>query len=160
MSSAPGSNPSPTATMTGSIRPLERRDHGQWLELWRGYQQFYGADLRAGEEELFERLLAPSPEGPFCLVFDSGEGALLGMTQFLYHGTTWSSARRCYLNDLFTRKEARGQRIGEKLIGAVGERAAADGCEQVYWLTQEGNTSGRKLYDRVAKVTDFIKYRL
>ena len=147
-------------TVQGGIRRLQRSDHDEWLEMWRGYQAFYGVDLQAGEDALFERLMSPGPQGPFCLVFQSPEGRLLGMTQFLYHISTWSAAPRCYLNDLFTREEARGKRVGEALIKAVGEHAAGDGCAQTYWLTQQGNTSGRALYDRVAHQTDLIKYHL
>ena len=33
------------------------------------------------------------------------------------------------------------------------------GCPSVYWLTQEFNEVGRRLYDRVANVTPFIVYR-
>jgi hypothetical protein len=28
----------------------------------------------------------------------------------------------------------------------------------VYWMTQEFNTKARRLYDRIGKVTPFIKY--
>ena len=48
--------------------------------------------------------------------------------------------------------------VGQALMGAVYAAADANGTPSAYWLTQEENTEARKLYDRVAQVTDFIKY--
>ena len=55
--------------------------------------------------------------------------------------------------------EARGIGAGRSLIEAVYAAADANGTPLVYWLTQEFNTSARQLYDRIAKVTPFIKYQ-
>lgn len=141
-----------------TVRDLETADKAAWLELWRGYQEFYGADLRSGEQALWDRLMNPEKDGPFCLVAVDLDGALLGFTHFLYHMTTWSIERRCYLNDLFTAKQARGKGAGGALIEAVYARADEDGASQVYWLTQEFNHTARSLYDSVASLTPFIKY--
>ncbi|MGX1306119.1 GNAT superfamily N-acetyltransferase [Amorphus suaedae] len=65
----------------------------------------------------------------------------------------------CYLQDLFVSPDVRGSGAGRALIEAVYEAADAAGAEQVYWLTQTFNETARRLYDRVASVTPFIKYR-
>jgi hypothetical protein len=44
------------------------------------------------------------------------------------------------------------------LIEAVYAAADAQGCPRVYWLTQEFNAAGRRLYDRVGELTPFIRY--
>jgi hypothetical protein len=41
----------------------------------------------------------------------------------------------------------------------VYAEADAAGCPIVYWLTQDFNATARRLYDRVAHVTPFIKYQ-
>ena len=97
------------------------------------------------------------PDGPICLVAEE-DGKLLGLVQYLYHGTTWSPQQRIYLHDLYTVPEARGKSIGRKLIEAVYEEGKKRDCDQVYWLTQDFNEAGRRLYDKVASVTPFIKY--
>jgi|TARA_B110000967_G_C18897055_1_gene571507 ribosomal protein S18 acetylase RimI-like enzyme len=51
-----------------------------------------------------------------------------------------------------------GMGVGRALIEGVYAAADANGTPSVYWLTQEENTEARKLYDRIAKVTNFIKY--
>ena len=140
------------------ISKLQASDRSQWLELWRGYQAFYEADLTADEDRLWSVLLDPPAEGPFGLVAEAEDCKLVGLVQYLFHATTWSAEQRCYLNDLYTAEEARGMGAGRALIEAVYEAADAAGAPHVYWLTQEFNETARQLYDKVAKQTPFIKY--
>jgi GNAT superfamily N-acetyltransferase len=72
---------------------------------------------------------------------------------------TWSTADRCYLEDLFVARDVRGAGTGKALIEAVYRAADAAGADQVYWLTAHDNEQARRLYDHVARVTPFIKYR-
>lgn len=143
--------------MTVVIRTLKPSDREQWQVLWKGYQDFYETNLDAVTDNTWERLLADNPDGPCCLVAEE-DGKLLGLTHYLFHGSTWSPKPRIYLNDLYTVPESRGKGIGRKLIEAVYAVADEQGCETVYWLTQDFNTAGRRLYDKVAKLTPFIKY--
>ena len=64
----------------------------------------------------------------------------------------------CYLQDLFTREQARGQGVGRALINAVYDRAREAGSTRVYWQTQETNVVAQALYDKVAKRSGFIVY--
>lgn len=144
--------------MSIRIRAVEAKDRKQWEILWRGYYTFYESDLEAGTDALWRRLMAPSSDGPFALAAEDGGAGLVGLAQYLFHQTTWSQAPRCYLNDLFTSDAARGQGVGRKLIEAVYAAADARGASQVYWTTQQFNHAGRLLYDRIGKLTPFIKY--
>ncbi|MCA3840747.1 GNAT family N-acetyltransferase, partial [Burkholderia sp.] len=65
----------------------------------------------------------------------------------------------CYLQDLYTSPDARGQGAGGALIEAVYERAREAGASRVYWLTHETNTTARALYDKLANNGGFIQYR-
>ena len=64
----------------------------------------------------------------------------------------------CYLQDLFTAQEARGNRVARAMIKAVAEEAHAQGTARCYWLTQEHNTAARPLYDKVAKYNGLISH--
>lgn len=143
--------------MALEIRKLQRNDKEQWLGLWRGYQEFYNADLSSDEDALFERLLAPEADGPFGLVAIE-DGAMLGITHYLFHKTSWGPEPRCYLNDLFTSATARGKGVATSLIEAVDSDARSHGCSQTWWLTQDFNKTARSLYDKLAQKTPFIKY--
>ncbi|MDJ0613444.1 MAG: GNAT family N-acetyltransferase [Rhizobiaceae bacterium] len=139
------------------VRPARDSDRPEWEVLWKGYQQFYETNLDHVTNSLWGRLMGDNPHDPMCLVAEE-DGKVLGFTHYLFHGSCWSDKQRIYLNDLFTAPEARGKGVGRALIEAVYEAADAADAETVYWLTQEFNTAGRALYDKVAKVTPFIKY--
>lgn len=87
------------------------------------------------------------------------DGQLVGITHFLEHPST-SSADVCYLQDLFTAPEARGQGVGRALIEAVAEHASAMGCARLYWQTKTNNTVARRLYDSITNDSSFTVYRL
>ena len=89
---------------------------------------------------------------------DDDCSALLGIVHFLYHSHCWREERVCYLQDLFADPEVRGTGVGRALIEAVYEQADREGAPAVYWLTQDFNAEARKLYDRIASATPFVKY--
>jgi len=103
--------------------------------------------------------MAPPADGPFGLVSEDDTGRLTGFVTYMFHGHSWQPEPRCYLIDLFTTPNRRGKGIGCALIEAVYEKADAHGCCQVYWMIQDFNKAGRRLYDKVAKGTPFIKYQ-
>jgi GNAT superfamily N-acetyltransferase len=78
---------------------------------------------------------------------------------FLVHPRTTGSDV-CYLEDLFTAPEARGQGVGRALIGAVRDWAAGRDLGRVYWHTHQTNATARALYDKVAVNHGFIMYAM
>ncbi|MFO1201614.1 MAG: GNAT family N-acetyltransferase [Tabrizicola sp.] len=144
--------------MPPSIRPLRREDEADWRRLWTGYLAFYQTSVpETVYASTFERLLGDDPQDFSALVAEV-DGKLLGLTHYLFHRHAWRIENVCYLQDLFVDPQARGLGLGRKLIEAVYEKADAAGAPQVYWLTQDFNTQARQLYDRIAKVTPFIRY--
>ena len=75
----------------------------------------------------------------------------------LVHAST-TSADVCYLQDLFTAPEVRGKGVARALIAEVEHWARERGCARVYWHTQSGNETARRLYDQVAENRGFIQY--
>lgn len=142
-----------------TIRPLERRDEADWRRLWTAYLAFYGTSV--GEdvyETTFERLLSGRENEYDCLLAEH-EGRPVGLVHFLFHRHCWRVENVCYLQDLYVDEVMRGTGLGRALIEAVYARADAAGSPSVYWLTQESNVTGRRLYDRVGELTPFIKYQ-
>ncbi len=145
-----------------SLRPVVSDDYVQWTSLWDGYNAFYG---RSGPTALppdltaitWARLLDPAE--PMHAVVAERDGRLLGLVHFLFHRSTTLMAPTCYLQDLYTQQEARGQGVGRALIQAVYARAAAAGSQRVYWLTHETNHVAMRLYDQVAEKPGFVMYR-
>lgn len=142
-----------------AIRPLERADQAEWRRLWTAYLEFYQTAVpEEVYETTWERLFADGeyePNGLLALV----DGRPAGLVHFIFHRTCWAVGNNCYLQDLYADPQVRGKGVGRALIEAVYARADEAGAANVYWLTQNFNETARRLYDRVAKVTPFIKYQ-
>lgn len=144
--------------MSVTIRPLADTDRAAWEERWRNYLIFYEADLPAAQTEAtWARLMDPATDPHGLAAVDEG-GAMIGITHYLFHASTWTMGPCCYLQDLYVDEAARGTGAGRALIEAVYAAADLAGASQVYWLTQHFNETARRLYDRIGKVTPFIKY--
>ena len=140
------------------IRPLRASDEADWRRLWTGYLQYYQTEVpEAVYASTFARLLGDDPRDFNALVAEV-DGKLLGLTHYLFHRHAWKIEEVCYLQDLYVAPEARGLGLARALIEAVYARADAAGAPAVYWLTQDFNTTARQLYDRIAKVSPFIRY--
>jgi GNAT superfamily N-acetyltransferase len=141
-----------------SVGRLETRDRAAWQELFAGYHAFserpdwprenYDATWERIEKD--ERIHARGARL---------DGRLVGIVHFLVHPST-TSADLCYLQDLFTAPEARGQGVARALIAEVENWARERECARVYWHTKAGNETARRLYDQVAENRGFIQYVL
>lgn len=144
------------------VRPIAETDYAAWRPLWDGYNAFYG---RSGPTALPEAVTAAT----WARFFDASEpvhalvaeqdGAMLGLTHYLFHRSTTMIPLTCYLQDLFTVEAARGRGVGRALIEAVFERAKAAGSDRIYWQTHETNHTAMQLYDKVAEKSGFLVYR-
>ena len=140
------------------IRPLEPRDQADWHRLWTAYLAFYNTTVpESVYASTFARLLGDDARDFNGLIAEL-DGQPVGLTHYLFHRHCWKIEPVCYLQDLFVAPEARGTGLGRALIEAVYARADAEGAPGVYWLTQDFNHEARLLYDRIAKVTPFIRY--
>ncbi len=139
-----------------TIRPLEPADENDWRQLWTLYLEYYESTLpEAVYQSTWRRLLA-GDEMRGLIALDGDKA--VGLTHYIFHPTTWSEDNVCYLEDLVVDTDMRGKSIGRALIEAVYAAADEAGCPEVYWLTQHFNEAGRRLYDRVAELTPFIRY--
>jgi len=140
---------------------LRPEDRPGWTPLWDGYNAFYGRNgptaLDPAITDVTWARFFDRAEPVHALVAEAG-GELLGLAHYLFHRTTTRIAPACYLNDLFTRPDARGRGVGAALIAATAAAARAGGADELYWQTHETNAAARALYDRVAVRSGFIVY--
>ena len=142
-----------------TIRPLQATDKADWHALWTAYLAFYKTTLPPQiYESTFARLLGDDAQD-FSGFVAEADGVLIGLTHFVFHRHCWKVENVCYLQDLYVAPSARGTGCGRKLIEAVYTAADAQGSQNVYWMTQDDNTAGRRLYDSVGTLTNFIKYQ-
>lgn len=145
--------------MTITVRPMQAADHAQWVPLWRAYLAFYETTLASEQYDLtWSRFLDPA-EPMHALGAFEPDGRMVGIVHVIFHRSAWLPEHTCYLQDLYVDESQRGQGTGEALIEAVADLARAHKAGRLYWLTQEGNATARRLYDRVAQNAGFIQYR-
>jgi GNAT superfamily N-acetyltransferase len=140
------------------IRLLRAEDEADWRRLWTGYLTYYETRLpEAVYVSTFARLLGNDPQDFSGLLAEVG-GRPMGLAHYLFHRHGWKVENVCYLQDLYVDPVARGTGLGRRLIEGVYAAADANGTPSVYWLTQDFNAAGRRLYDRIGKLTPFIRY--
>jgi len=141
------------------IRPLTPADYAGWKKLWNAYLTFYESKL---EDEVYQhtflRLSDPEYAAMFAYVAEY-RGEMVGIDICINHDHGWSLGQVVYLQDLFVDESARKLGLGQALIEAIYAYADQNNKANVYWTTRTGNTTARKLYDRIGEQTDFIKYQ-
>lgn len=140
------------------IALLSKTDYDFWLVLWQDYLSFYETALPLSIIEATWRNILDDNVAIYG--FGAWErDVLVGFTHVVLHPNTWNTTDCCYLEDLYVSENVRGQGVGRALIEQVYAFANEKGCNRVYWVTQEDNTSARKLYDDIASLTDMVQYR-
>lgn len=140
-----------------TTRPVEAQDFDRWDTLWCGYLAYYETELPATVRRIaFDKLMDETSRlhGRLALVDDEP----VGLVHYIFHDHMWRPEGVCYLQDLFADPNHRGGGVGRTLITSVYEAADAVGIPRVYWLTQDFNHTARKLYDKVARLSPFVKY--
>lgn len=141
------------------IRPVTPDQRDDWQSLFRGYVEFYNAPETPENFDAVWRWIH-DPIEPLQSVIAWQDGKALGLAQFwLMPRPSWGQ-KTCYLSDLFTTPETRGQGLGRALIDYVRDWSAGQGAGDLRWLTAEDNTDARKLYDSYAPKTPFVLYSI
>lgn len=145
--------------MAVRVRRLEGRDHSAWLALFRAYIAFYRASVPDDVVALtWRRLMGEAPEMLGLAAVDD-EDQPVGFVIAVFHLSSWAESGYCYLEDLYVAPTARRHGAGQALIEAVYAAADERGVTRTYWVTEEGNETARKLYDRLATRAPYVQYR-
>ena len=89
-----------------TIRTLRAEDKSQWADMWRDYLAFYETALPDDVyETTFSRLLGDDPQDFSCFVAEQN-GALVGLTHYLFHRHAWKVEKVCYLQGILMIKIA------------------------------------------------------
>lgn len=144
--------------MTVSTRPLVSTDERQWRTLWTAYLAFYETAVPEEVCQTTFRRLTDSNRSEQAGFVAERQGQIIGLAHVVYHPHNWRVEDVCYLQDLYVTPAVRGTGVGHALVDAVYAAADANGTPAVYWLTQDFNKQARRLYDRIACVSSFIRY--
>lgn len=137
------------------VRELQLTDRDGWGILARGYKEFYKTPTDDSEyDQVWLRLIERKEIFSFCAEQNK---KIVGIVHYFFHTTVWKP-RSCYLQDLYTSKDARGKGVARSLIEAVAKHANDTDCDRLYWNTQISNETARILYDKLAEFRGFIRY--
>lgn len=142
-----------------AIRSLLVSDHQIWEMLWFAYLKFYKTSVSARMADLAFKRLTSDDDNEFRGLIAQLDNQAVGLAHTLTHRHGWYENKVVYLQDLFVSEQARGTGVGRALIDEIYRRADQAGTPDVYWLTAADNVDARKLYDKIATDTGFIKYR-
>ena len=140
------------------VRMACEADFERWLPLWKGYQQFYKADISEKTTAVTWARFLDVTEPMHCAVAEVDK-KIVGLVHYIQHRSCWTVGDYVYLQDLFVDTSARGQGAGRALIEFVYAKAKESGASRVWWLTHETNTDAMLLYDRIAAKSGFVQYR-
>ncbi len=145
--------------MEAVVTEFRVEDHDRWAELWTAYLKFYKTSLSTEVfDSTWERMISKSGTLRGVGIRETESGPLLGIVHYLLHETAWTPKQMCYLQDLFVDPSVRGKGLARMLIEAVAKNAKELDCYRCYWLTQDSNTQARILYDRVGRLSGFVRY--
>ena len=145
--------------MSVTVRLIADQDKSVWLSLYNSYLEFYESETdESSTELLWNRITKETPEIQ-ALVAEL-DGMVVGIVHFHYQLSTWAQTWHCYLEDLYVSEEARGKGTAKALIEEVKRLAIERKCSELFWITKESNQIARKLYDKVAAVSDFVRYEI
>ncbi|MGJ1269518.1 N-acetyltransferase family protein [Sphingobacterium spiritivorum] len=87
---------------------------------------------------------------------------LAGMLVYYFLPYTAQNRKAIYMKELYVDGKYRGQRIGEKLVEALKEEAADNGCKQIKWTVAPWNEDGQRFYNRLGaeQNNDWLNYEL
>jgi GNAT superfamily N-acetyltransferase len=130
------------------VRPAERKDRPQILELIKGYFAFYRTSLPADAKiDALLDLLEQDPERGVQLVADAG-GRLQGFASLYACLDTLIADRILVMNDLFVDPSLRNHGVGAALFDASLAYATAHGYARLDWVTAADNKDAQRFYDR------------
>jgi ribosomal protein S18 acetylase RimI-like enzyme len=99
-------------------------------------------DQMEAEKELFR-----------CFVAETEEHGIIGMALCFFAYYTWVG-KSLYLDDIYVKKEFRGQKTGSELLRKVFEVANEEKCKRVRWQVLNWNEPAIEMYRKCGAVID------
>ena len=129
--------------MSFSVKPLSPHDHPQWQELWD--QNNLGQAKTDVTQETWRRLLAEDQDVHGLGAYNEA-GDLIAIMHYILQPVTGSIAPVCYMQDLFTAPEYRGQGAARALLHALENLHRQEKWARIYWIADANNEEAQNLY--------------
>ncbi len=146
--------------MTFEIRPAGDDDFFGWLPLFAAYCEFYETELDDAKALIVWNWIRDESDPLDAALAVDDDGRPLGLAHYRVVPDSLQATRGMYLDDLYVDESARGGGIGRALIEFVHARSLEVGTGGVSWITDADNASARRLYDELARTTNWVTYEM
>jgi len=130
------------------LEKVSDNNFGEFLALIRAlaeYEHLSPPDS-AAEERLREDAVGKSPRYEAYLAKTGG--AAIGYITFYFTYSTFLARPTLYLEDIFVKKEYRGQGIGRQMVTFCRQIAQERGCGRMEWMVLDWNESAIRFYEK------------
>jgi GNAT superfamily N-acetyltransferase len=144
-----------------TVRKATPGDRDGFLEMWADFVAMIPGEPGNHTMGQLNWERAIDPAHPLdCILAVDADGRAHGFTLYLAFPFTWSTGDVCYLQDIYVRGESRGNGIAQQLIAHLKSIGETEGWFKIFWMTQHDNAPAQRVYDKVAKRMDYIRYDL
>lgn len=141
------------------VRTANAEDEADWRDLWASYNTFY--EVRVPEETVdatWNRIL--DKDVPLNSIVVVKDNKIIGFANYVLHLYTWGNTFACLIDDLFVLESERSHGIGKFMIDTLIDVGKKQCWGRIYWMTREGNSKARILYDKFCKSDGFVRYSI
>jgi len=142
-----------------TIRPACPKDEIEWKEMWTMYNNFYGANISEETTSSIWTRILDKNSTIGALIAENHDG-VMGFANYVLHEYTWSSGFACLMDDLFVIPKVRGKGVATLIIQTLLQMGKESGWTRVYWMTREGNSAARFVYDKFCHNDGFVRYTI
>lgn len=146
--------------MTHEIRMAGDEDFFGWLPLFAAYCSFYETELDDAKALIVWNWIRDETDPLEAVLAIDEAGTPVGVAQFRVVPDTLRATRGIQLDDLYVDEAARGSGVGRALIEFVHARSLEVGTGGVSWITAADNAEAQRLYDELARRTDWVLYEM
>lgn len=136
--------------MNITIRKAEKADYPEILSMIKELALYEKAP-----EKVTNSVAQMEEEAQYfeCFLAENESYEILGMALYFYAYFTWIG-KSLYLDDLYVKKEYRGNKIGTELLKKIFEIAKIENCKRVRWQVLDWNTPAIELYKKCGATID------
>jgi len=88
-----------------------------------------------------------------CFVAENENNEIIGMALYFFAYYTWVG-KSLYLDDIYVKKEYRGNKVGSALMKKIFEVAIVENCNRVRWQVLKWNSPAIEMYKKINATID------